>query len=141
LTAVYLETSALLAWIFTEGRSSDVVGALASASCVAVSELTLLEAERAIVRGQSLGDLSAAQVAVARRTIDGRLDEWSRIAFADEVVSAARQRFPKESVRTLDAIHLAFVQSIRGSVPAIAILTLDDRVRENARALGIAVLP
>ena len=43
--------------------------------------------------------------------------------------------------RALDAIHLGTLLVIRTSIPDIHVLSLDDRVRDNARLLGISVLP
>ena len=49
--------------------------------------------------------------------------------------------FPKEPVRTLDAIHLCTAMRLRPDLPALTVLTLDVRVRENALALGFQVIP
>lgn len=50
-----------------------------------------------------------------------------------------RRRFPIEPVRTLDAVHLATVEWLGEPAALTVIVTRDDRVRENARALGYAV--
>jgi hypothetical protein len=39
-------------------------------------------------------------------------------------------------VRTLDAIHLATVESLGESPQLVTVVTRDVRIRENARALG-----
>jgi hypothetical protein len=44
-------------------------------------------------------------------------------------------------VRTLDAIHLASALMSREVWPELGVLSLDDRVRANASALGYLVLP
>jgi len=49
--------------------------------------------------------------------------------------------FPVEPIRTLDAIHLASAILARAAVPDLALLSLDERVRANGRALGFTVLP
>ena len=49
--------------------------------------------------------------------------------------------FPIEPVRSLDAIHLIVASWLKETRPSLAIASLDDRVRDNASALGITVLP
>jgi len=57
---------------------------------------------------------------------------WSVVAITSEVLASGRSRFPKEPVRALDTIHLGTL---------LQVLSLDDRVRDNARLLGFTVLP
>ena len=58
-----------------------------------------------------------------------------------EVVDRARQPFPGDPVRTLDAIHLASALVARASVPGLGVLSLDERIRRVARTLGLKVVP
>jgi predicted nucleic acid-binding protein len=48
---------------------------------------------------------------------------------------------PIEPVRTLDAIHLASALLLRHSIPDLAIVTTDDRLRANASQLGFEIFP
>jgi predicted nucleic acid-binding protein len=57
------------------------------------------------------------------------------------VVDRARQPFPAEPIRTLDALHLATAVQARSLVPDLALLSLDRRVRACARAMGFELLP
>lgn len=59
----------------------------------------------------------------------------------DDVVQRARRPFPLESVRTLDAPHLASALVARSAAPDLRVLTLDQRVRENAERLGSGTVP
>jgi hypothetical protein len=54
------------------------------------------------------------------------------IAITSEVLASGRSRFPKEPVRVLDAIHWGTL---------LQVLSLDDRVRDNARLLGFRLAP
>jgi hypothetical protein len=63
------------------------------------------------------------------------------LRIAPEVVERARQPFPGEPVRTLDAIHLASVLVARSAVAGLELLSLDDRIRRTAGRLGIQVNP
>jgi antitoxin (DNA-binding transcriptional repressor) of toxin-antitoxin stability system len=61
------------------------------------------------------------------------------VAMTEDVLERVKRPFPVESVRTLDAIHLATVE-ILGEPPAlVTVLTRDGRVRENAIGLGYSV--
>lgn len=66
---------------------------------------------------------------------------WVRLRIDDDVVGRTRRPFPIEPVRTLDALHLATALSARSAVPGLALLTLDQRVRENAERLGFETRP
>ena len=46
-----------------------------------------------------------------------------------------------EPLRTLDALHLASALSARSSAPGLVFLTLDERLRKNAKLLGFGLLP
>jgi predicted nucleic acid-binding protein len=59
----------------------------------------------------------------------------------EEVVERARRPFPKEPVRTLDALHLACALVARCAAPGLVLLTLDQRLRENAVRPGFRTAP
>lgn len=56
-----------------------------------------------------------------------------------DVLARVGRRFPIEPIRTLDAIHLATVESLGESPALVTIVTRDARVAENATALGYIV--
>jgi hypothetical protein len=58
-----------------------------------------------------------------------------------EILERAKRAFPNEPVRTLDALHLSSALMARSSVPGLVFLTLDDRLRKNAKLLGFGLLP
>jgi predicted nucleic acid-binding protein len=138
---LYAESSALIAWFFGESRAADVRRALDVASAVVTSELTLLEVERSLIRNVVAGRLSAANASRIRVHAATATAGWSIVPISAQVLDAARERFPAEPVRSLDAIHLGTLVVARSSIPDIGVLTLDDRVRENARLMGFTVLP
>jgi hypothetical protein len=103
------------------------------------SELTFIEAERAIARARNAGRLDSAQHRQARH----KLHVFRRFSLAmpleGEVLDRARQPFPKEPVRTLDAIHLASMLLAESTVGRIRIFSLDKRILANCDALGLDV--
>jgi predicted nucleic acid-binding protein len=55
------------------------------------------------------------------------------------ILARVRRPFPMEPVRTLDAIHLATIESIEEEPSVVAVVTRDRRLAENARAMGYVV--
>lgn len=138
---LYAETSALLSWFFSEARGDAVRRALDGASAVVASELVGFELERALIRNIVEGRLTETGAARLRALMARTMSRWSVVAITSEVLASGRSRFPKEPVRALDAIHLGTLLVTRTSVPDLQVLSLDDRVRDNARLLGFTVLP
>ncbi len=58
-----------------------------------------------------------------------------------QVLARARTAFPVEPVRTLDAIHLSTAATFGAALGSITVVTLDERIRRNAVALGLATAP
>lgn len=138
---LYAETSAVLAWILGEPSQRGTLEALKSAERVFTSALTTVECARGIARARASGRITTVEELAALRLLDEAEPQWHTHDLSEEVLVRARGRFPVEPVRTLDAFHLATVQLLQEALGAITVLSLDDRVRENARALGIDVTP
>lgn len=133
----YVETSALLSALLEQ--DGDAERELRADGRRVTSALTVAESYRAIVRAREAGRLDAAQeraVVRALRTFFARCD---LVAVTDEVLTRAGRPFPREPVRTLDAIHLATAEALGEPPPLVTMVTRDSRVRENARALGYGV--
>jgi predicted nucleic acid-binding protein len=138
---LYAESSAVLAWLLGEPAGATVAEDLAAAEEVVVSELTLLECHRVLLRAVGAGDITEAE-AVDRRAILLRVARhWHRLGVDEEILERAARPFPAEPVRTLDALHLASALVARSALPEAEVLALDRRVRENALALGLSVRP
>jgi predicted nucleic acid-binding protein len=60
---------------------------------------------------------------------------------APEILSRARQPFPEEPIRALDALHIASALHARTFAPNLAILSFDDRIRRVGTSLGFEMLP
>jgi predicted nucleic acid-binding protein len=105
------------------------------------SALTFVEAARAISRAKREGRLSASDAREAERQLAAFERSCDAIALEDEVLRRAREDFPEEPVRSLNAIHLASLRVLDNQLGGFEVATCDDRVRRNAAALGFAVLP
>lgn len=138
---LYAESSAVLAWLLGEPRSALTERALRDASLVVTSVLTGAECSRAILRGAAVGAITCARAQALVRT----LGEWEtgcdRLEIGDRVVARANAPFPCEPLRTLDAIHVASAALVQAELGDVTVLSYDDRVRANAAALGMSLLP
>lgn len=108
---------------------------------VLTSDLSLVECERALHRLDSLGLLSPTQIADLRDRLRIVTTHWTFMALDREVVESAKDSFPVEPVRSLDALHLASALRAADLLPGLAILSLDQRIRDNALPLGLPVHP
>jgi len=138
---LYAESSAILAWLLGEASGRNIRDALASSDAVVTSDLTLVECDRVLHRAVALGELSEAEAASRRAELSSAAAQWIVMRIGLDVIDRARQPFPREPVRTLDALHLASALIARAAVPDLDLLSLDDAVRTNARALGLALRP
>lgn len=137
----YAELSAVLAWLLGEARAPEVRDHLSSAELVIASDLTLVECDRVLIRAATLGELTEAEAAGRRAELSTAAAHWTVLRLSGEVIDRARQPFPKEPIRTLDAFHLASALVARAAVPDLTVLSLDEAVRANARALGFDLQP
>ena len=138
---LYAESSAILAWLLGEEEGTRVRRMLADAEIVVASDLTVIECDRVLLRGTALGELTEADAADRRAYLTTAVSHWHVMRIGPEIVDRARQPFPGEPIRTLDAIHLASALFARTVVAKLGLLTLDDRIRRVARHLGLQVFP
>lgn len=138
---VYVESSAVVAWLFGEPSADRIDESMEASLALVTSALTLTEVERAVVRAEALGIVAPADAAELRAALADLTATWTVVDVTDGILRESRLPFPREPVRTLDAIHLATVRMCARSVPTIAVLALDERVRTNAAQLGVVVLP
>ena len=138
---LYAESSAVLAWLFDEPTAPKVRALLGEAEIIVASDLTLIECDRVVLRAMTLKELTEAAAADLRAHLNSAAAHWQVLRIAGEVVDRARQPYPGAPVRTVDAIHLASLLVARSAVAGLRLLSLDERVRQAATGLGIAVEP
>jgi len=138
---LYAESSAVLAWLLSQERESTIERALSSAQLIISSDLTVLECERVLVRGNAAGGLTEAELTRRQVMFRTAAQHWMLLAFDLPVIERARRPFPSEPIRTLDALHLAFALEARSMIAEVRLLSLDGRIRDAARQLGVEVLP
>jgi hypothetical protein len=139
--SLYVESSAVLAWLLDEPAGAFVRETLAQTDVVIASDLTLIECDRVLHRAASIGDLTETEAADRRACLTTAAAHWHVLHLGPEIVDRARQPFPGDPVRTLDAIHLASVLVARSAVVGLRLLSLDDRIRGAGKKLGLTLLP
>jgi predicted nucleic acid-binding protein len=139
MTAVYIESSALLAWLFGEPQARSVISSLNRAKSVMTSVLSIVEAERIINRAEGNKMLTAGQAQQVRGMMERAKAGWILMEITEKVRIRAGRLFPVEPVRALDAIHLATALVFMQVFPDLVILSFDNRILENARPLGINI--
>ena len=137
----YVESSAVAAWILGERNSAFAQQTLHAAERVVSSSLTALECARSFARARATGRLKPADELAALRLLDVAKRSWHVFDLSDDVLARARTPFPVEPVRTPDALHLATASIFREKLGPIALLSFDERIRANAPALGLELLP
>lgn len=127
---IYLETSALVKLIRIEVESDALADWLDDRTelrwITSASEVELSRAIRAV----SPEGLPAVPSVLAR------LDRFE----IDAVIRSTAAAYPNPALRSLDAIHLATAQTAGSVAPLTALVTYDNRLKEAAEALSLAVV-
>ena len=137
MTAVYIESSAVLAWLFGESKSEEVIATLANASVIFSSKLTCLEVRRAIIRAREARAVTEQEALLLAEMFTEASLSWNLIDISDAVLNRASRLFTTEPVRSLDAIHLASLVLLAAERDRIAVLSFDARILQNLRAIGV----
>lgn len=118
-----------------------VRAALADTDQVVASDLTLVECDRGLIRARADRRLRNRETAALHETFAMTASRWGLLRLSPAIVERARQPFPGDPLRALDALHLATALALAETVTDLAVLSLDRRVRDSARALGFDVIP
>jgi predicted nucleic acid-binding protein len=141
MSLLYAESSAVLAWLLGDEGAETARSALSSAEAVFTSELTLVECSRALIRAHRVEGLPESSLVDRRNRLLRAAAHWTILELGREVTDRARDPFPSEPLRTLDALHLASALVARAALDELAVLSLDRRIRDNAIGLGLDVVP
>jgi predicted nucleic acid-binding protein len=126
---IYVDSSVLLADLFAEARHPPETlweRELASSRLLAYEVWHRINAHALTIShgGRALGLLARVSLTEMNET----------------VLARALEPFPV-GVRTLDALHLATMDFIRGSGETVELASYDERLRAAAQELGISLAP
>ena len=137
MSVLYVETSALLSWMLGEPEGEAARTCIDDAETVVTSVLSSIESARALARAEQQKILSAKQVQALHGLLRRTVAQWIQMEIGQDVRERASRAFPSEPVRTLDALHLASALEFAQAFPQIELLSFDQRIRDNAEALGL----
>ena len=137
MKVLYLETSALLAWLFNETSAQEALDKMNQADLIVSSELLRVETCRALMRAEENKLISGDQYQLLLNTFMEHLKGWFRMSMDLFVVERACEGFPVKSVRSLDAIHLATALEYKKLYPELTVLSFDRRILANLQELGL----
>lgn len=132
MSALYLDTSAVLRAVLETGTTPELERRLHDADVLITSRLASVEAARALHRLRQLEEVPEAQLAEAEREIRdlwARCEVWELTAV---VCALAGEMAPATTLRTLDALHLATFVLARREIEELALLTADRRLADAA---------
>ena len=138
---LYLETSAALRDLLDGDDADAIRRALRAADHVVASRLTIAEVERVLVRLRATGAPPPSGFAAREAAFFAEAELWSVRPVDEAVLARCARAFPVEPLRMLDAIHVATVELTSAIIPDVTVLSTDERVRDNAAALGFALAP
>lgn len=122
----YLDSSAILKIVLKEKERSELLKTLTTRSIS--SRIARVEVKRTVSRVSPLSLVIAEE----------ELAKIDSIPMSFPILSIA-ENFPSDiTLRTLDAIHIATVMSLEGSIEGL--ITYDKQMIANAKALGINVI-
>jgi predicted nucleic acid-binding protein len=137
VSSVYVETSAILSWLFGESTATAVTSAIDEAETVLTSVLTGVEVRRSLIRAEHTGILTPAAATHLLGVFETVSRAWIVVEITPEIRSRASARFPVEPIRSLDAIHLATALELLRAVDELEVLSLDRRIVDNLDPLGL----
>lgn len=135
--ALYVESSAILAWIFGEAAGDHSRKVINSVRPIVSSTLSVLEVERAVRRALSTRAITESDAVKLQGLFRSVCRGWEFMEMTPEIQRRAAEPFPLEPLRSLDALHLATVLSFLELYNDLTVLSFDARIRDNLIALGV----
>jgi predicted nucleic acid-binding protein len=137
---IYADTSLLLPIYVPEANSRLANQAVEGSEGLLISDLTVAEFLVGLARKVKLSELSVdrareVQTAFEQHMAEGFLQRLPVVSKHSEAAGELASRSPV-ILRTLDAIHLAVAVESEATMA-----TLDNRLFDAARAIGLAVIP
>jgi predicted nucleic acid-binding protein len=135
----YFDTSALVKRYVEEPGSLEIRRLLRSRRVIS-SALLRVEVLSALRRRRDEATLSARSFARLLRRVEADDASWQLVPVSDEIVEVARSRVLQQSLRTLDAIHLASAEALHREGLRIPFVTADARQADTGRAIGLDIV-
>lgn len=139
MSALFIETSAILSWFFEESKSAGIMSLIDQHDQIIASLLSILEAKRAFGRLEKLDFSRPSPRLRLLQNLEKNSNHWEIMEITPQIQQRISEPFPIEPVRTLDAIHLASALEASKIFPELHVLTLDQRLITNLEPLGLTL--
>ncbi len=137
MSVLYIETSAILSWLFGEPDSHEVIDSINKHETVVSSVLLIVETGRAFIRAETEGIINAGEHQRLKGLMLEHSISWVYLEINSSVRNRATQPFPVEPIRSLDAIHLSTAIEFIQIYPDLVVLSFDKRIVDNIALLGL----
>ena len=137
MSVLYIETSAILSWLFGEPDSYEVIDSINKHETVVSSVLSIVETGRAFIRAETEGIINAGEHQRLKGLMLEHSISWVYLEINSSVRNRATQPFPVEPIRSLDAIHLSTAIEFIQIYPDLVVLSFDKRIVDNIALLGL----
>ncbi|MBA7583300.1 hypothetical protein ES708_25241 [subsurface metagenome] len=137
MSVLYIETSAILSWLFGEPDSHEVIDSINKHETVVSSVLSIVETGRAFIRAETEGIINAGEHQRLKGLMLEHSISWVYLEINSSVRNRATQPFPVEPIRNLDAIHLSTAIEFIQIYPDLVVLSFDKRIVDNIAPLGL----
>ncbi len=137
MSALYIETSAILSWLFGEPDSHGVINEINKYETIISSVLSIIETGRALIRAETEGIIDIGEHQRLKGLFAEHLTSWAYLEINSSIRKRAAQAFPIEPIRNLDAIHLSTALEFLQIYPDLVVLSFDRRIVDNIAPLGL----
>ena len=130
----FLGTSALIPLLISEESSETLRTLLREDRRIVISSITPLEITSVLWRLRHGDQIGLAENHAAESAFGELSSSWREIGFSARVAEVALDLFSRCPLRTLDAIQLATVSSLRDVSALLPFVVMDKKLRAAARA-------
>ena len=137
MSTLYIETSAVLAWLLGEPVSHRVIDTINRHETIVSSVSLIVETGRALIRAETEGIIDAGGHQRLKGLFAEHSNGWSYLEINSLIRKRAAKPFPIEPIRSLDVIHLSTALEFLQIYPDLVVLSFDKRIIDNLVPLGL----
>lgn len=137
MSTLYIETSAVLAWLLGEPVSHRVIDTINRHETIVSSVSLIVETGRALIRAETEGIIDAGGHQRLKGLFAEHSNGWSYLEINSLIRKRAAKPFPIEPIRSLDAIYLSTALEFLQIYPDLVVLSFDKRIIDNLVPLGL----
>ncbi len=137
MSTLYIETSAVLAWLLGEPVSHRVIDTINRHETIVSSVFLIVETGRALIRAETEGIIDAGGHQRLKGLFAEHSTGWAYLEINSSIRKRAAKPFPIEPIRSPDAVHLSTALEFLQIYPDLVVLSFDKRILDNLIPLGL----